>query len=138
MVHQTVASVALIIAGTGLNLERVSEELQMEPTHVHRVGDPNMLGQPFPHDMWQLETEVNEDESLDTHLRWLTAKLKPHYNYLRSLKTLAEVYVYCGVNCDTDQCGFSLSSEALTMFTELSISLELTILTGASRVSWFK
>jgi Domain of unknown function (DUF4279) len=130
VIHQKVASVALIIAGTGLDLERVSEELQVEPTHVHRIGERNMIGQPFPHDMWQLETEVDENESLDTHLRYLTAKLKPHYPYLCSLKALADVYVYCGVNCDSDQCGFSLSSEALTMFTELGISLEITVLTG--------
>src|SRR4051794_9361166 len=102
----------------------------MEPTHIHRTGEPNMIGQPFPHDMWQLETELDEDESLDAHLKWLTAKLEPHYDYLCSLKSVAEVYVYCGVNCDSDQCGFSLSSEALTMFTAMGIRLELTILIG--------
>jgi hypothetical protein len=125
------AAVALIIAGIGLDLERVSHELQMQPTDAHRAGEANIIGKPFPSDMWQLETQLPDSEPLDTHLRWLVAKLKPHYAYLRSLKVVADVYVYCGVNSDSDQCGFSLSPEALALFSEVGMSLEITILSDA-------
>ena len=122
------ASVALIIAGTGLDLDHISEGLHIQPTDAHRAGELNLIGQPFQHDMWSLETPLPESDSLETHLRWLGEELSPHHAYLRSLKTVAEVYVYCGLNSDSDQCGFSLSPEALALFTDVGISMEVTIL----------
>jgi hypothetical protein len=127
-IDQEKAPVAFIIAGIGLDIEGISRILNITPTHTHRVGELNVIGKPFPHDMWQLGTPLSGAESLDTHLRWLGDNLNPHYEFIRSLKANAEIYVYCGVNCDSDQCGFGLTSEALSIFTELGIKMEVTVL----------
>jgi hypothetical protein len=123
--------VAFTISGVGLNIEDISRVLGLAPTHVHRVGEPNMIGKPFPHDMWMLNSELSGTEPLDAHLMWLIKKLRPHYDFIKSLKSNAELSVYCGLNCKNDQCGFSLRPEALAIFTELGIPMEVTILIGS-------
>src|SRR6476661_6857747 len=124
MADAKTASVALIVAGSALDLSGLSRDLKLQPTHTHRAGSTNMIGQPFPHDMWQLETPLSEADPPDAHLKWLAAQLKPHIVYLRSLKSVADVYVYCGLNCDAAQCGFSLSPEGLALLTTIGIGLE--------------
>ena len=123
-----VASVAFIIAGRVLNLQQITEMLKVQPTHTHRVGDPDMLGRPLQHDMWRLESGLSAAESLSEHLEALRAQLVPAYDYLKSLKATTEMYVYCGLNCDSDQCGFSLTPGAVRIASELDIDLEITVL----------
>jgi hypothetical protein len=125
---QGVESVAFIVAGIGLDIEGISRTLKLEPSHTHRAGEPNMIGKLFPHDMWRLETSLSEVDSLDAHLKWLQERLNPYYDFIQSLKTNAEISIYCGINCDSDQCGFSLTPEALSIFTELGIKMEVTVL----------
>ena len=122
------APIAFTIAGVGLDIDGISEALGTNPTHSHRVGEPDMLGNPYQHDMWLLNSDLNEAEPLDAHLKWLQQKLRPHFDFIRSLKANSEIYVYCGYNCDGDQCGFSLTPEALALFTELGIPMEMTVL----------
>lgn len=117
MSNPKITTVALIIAGTGPDLERVSKELNLQATEDR--------------DKWQLKTHVTEDE-LETHLVWLGNRLKPHYADLRSLKSIADVYVYCGMSSDSDQCGLSLSPEALKVFTEVGMSMEVEIVLDTS------
>ncbi|HBB89634.1 MAG TPA: hypothetical protein DC047_18665 [Blastocatellia bacterium] len=122
------APVAFAISGVGLDIEGISHALDLSPTHVHRVGENNMIGEPFSHDMWMLDSELSDTEPLDAHLKWFIEKLRPHYDFIKSLKSNAELSVYCGFNCDGDQCGFSLTPEALAIFTELGIPMEVTVL----------
>jgi hypothetical protein len=124
------APVAFTISGVGLDIEGISSALGLSPTHVHRLGEANMIGKPFPHDMWMLNSGLHDRESLDAHLKWLIEKLTPHYDFIRFLKSNAELTIYCGLNCNNDQCGFSLTPEALSIFTELGIPMEVTILFG--------
>ena len=62
------------------------------------------------------------------HLRWLGSQLEPYYEFIKSLKAAADVYITCGYTTDREQCGFSLSPEALAIFTRLGISMEVNIL----------
>jgi Domain of unknown function (DUF4279) len=128
--QQEEAPVAFIISGVGLDIEGISQALGLTPTHAHRRGELNMIGRPFPHDMWMLNSGLSDAEPLDAHLKWLIETLGPHYDLIRSLKSNAEISIYCGLNCENDQCGFSLTTDALTIFTELGIPMEVTILFG--------
>jgi hypothetical protein len=121
------APVAFTIAGLDLNIDEISRNLGVDPTHSHRIGEIGMLGKSYPHNMWQLDSPLTAAEP-DEHLKWLDHKLRPNYDFIRSLKDHAQVYVYCGFNCESDQCGFSLSPQALTLLTELGIPLEVHVL----------
>jgi len=122
------APIYFTIVGTGLDIDGISQSLGMSPTHSHRVGDVDTLGRPFQHDMWSLQSELPETEPPDTHLKSLRQKLQPHYDFITSLKSKAEIHIYCGYNCESEQDGFILSAESLMIFTELGIPMELHVL----------
>jgi hypothetical protein len=114
--------------GDKLDTDEISRRLGLSPTHVHRVGDADARGNLFEHAMWSLQSPLNEAQPPDTHFKWFKQQLNPHYEFLRSLKCDAQLHIYCGYNCDNEQDGFTLSPEALAIFTELEIPMELHIL----------
>lgn len=117
-----------VIQGTGLDLDAISRAIGIAPTHTHRKGELSKLKKPLPHDMWSLTSPLDRKEPLDMHLRWLGSQLEPYYEFIKSLKAAADVYITCGYTTDREQCGFSLSPEALAIFTRLGISMEVNIL----------
>lgn len=119
-----------IIMGVGLDLEAITRSIGITPSHTHRVGDLDSLGKPFPHDMWSLDSSLDQSEPLDAHLKFLNQLLKPHHEYIRSLKVNAEIYIYCGYDSDSDQCGFTLSSSALSIFTLLEVPMDVHLIIG--------
>lgn len=125
---EEIASVAFTIAGKDLDTDDISRKMKITPTHTHRAGDSDMIGKPFRDDMWQLESPLDRRMSLDDHLKWLTIVLEGHHDFIRVIKQFANVYIYCGINCSSDQCGFHITPGALRLFVQLEIDLEVTIL----------
>jgi hypothetical protein len=117
-----------IIQGVRLDLDAISRTIGIPPTHTHRMGDLSKLKKKLPHDMWSLTSPLDRKEPLDMHLKWLCSQMKPHHEFIRSLRVTADVYITCGYTTNKQQCGFSLSPEALAIFTELGISMEVNIL----------
>jgi hypothetical protein len=117
------------VLGHQLDLEGLSRSLAISPTRTHREGDPDILKQPFSHDMWTLESPLTRDHEIEEHLRWLHNKLRPHLDHLKSLREKADLSVLCNYRCyDTDQGGFTLSPEALSMSCELGVRMEFHLL----------
>lgn len=122
------SSVSFIVYGTRLELDGITRNLGLSPLRTHRVGDLDILGKPYLQDMWLLDSPLEESADLNAHLMWLGQQLEPHYEYIRSLKTSAELRIYCAYHSDSDQSGFSISPEALSIFTKLGIPMEVSIL----------
>lgn len=121
--------VTFVIQSPRLDFEAISRAINIAPSHTHRVGDLSKTNKPLPHDMWSLTSPLMEqEEPFDAHLKWLAEQLKPHYDFIKSLKSSAEVYIRCGYTTEREQSGFTLSPEALTILTDLSISLDVSIL----------
>lgn len=79
--------------------------------------------------MWALDSPLAPEESLDAHLKWLANQLRPHYAYIKSLKSPdADVSIFWGYTTEVEQNDFSLSSEALEIFTTLGIPLDFSVL----------
>ena len=57
--------------GLDLPLDAISQELRIEPTHTHHRGEPGMLREPLPFDMWMLKSPLSERDELELHLVWL-------------------------------------------------------------------
>lgn len=118
----------LRIFGSSLNFGQISATLGVEPSEIHNAGQPMPSGQPIPKDMWSLRSGLPRISPMDSHLRWLDETLRPHFEFLRALKGMAEVRSFCGVIAEGEECTFTLSAEALTLFVELDIDLELSLI----------
>jgi len=118
------------VQGVNLDFDAISRALNLSPTHTHRAGDPSRLkNKPYPRDQWALDSPLASEEPLDTHLKWLANQLRPHYAYIKSLKSPdTDVYIFCGYTTEVEQNDFSISSEALEICTTLGIPLEFSIL----------
>jgi hypothetical protein len=117
------------VLGTNLNLDEVTRALGTNPTRVHSPGDVDILGKPFPHFMWLLESPLRTNQDLAAHLDWLGATLSPRLSYLRVLKSSADLSIVCNFRTyDTDQGGFTLRSENLSLPLELDVRMEFHLL----------
>jgi hypothetical protein len=67
---------------------------------------------------------------MDRHLKWLAERLVLHRAFIELLKNEAEVYIYCGYTFHDFESGFSVSPEALSIFTDLGVPMELSLLVG--------
>jgi hypothetical protein len=122
----------LVIQGPNLDLEGISNTLGVAPTHVHRRGELSKTKRPFPDDMWSCSSPLARNDSLDEHLKWLEHTFSAHYEFLRTLCINAQVYVYCGYTTEAEQSSFTLSAEALSLITELGISMDFHVLALSS------
>lgn len=121
---------SLTIYGQGLDIEALSAGLAADPSGIHCIGDTMHSGQPFPHDMWSLDSPLDRSEPLDAHLEWLQVALSPHYEFLRSVGKTARVVVQCWVQAFADSFDFRITPERMTMFTEIGIPW------GISAILW--
>ncbi len=121
--------VTFVVQGTNLDLEAISRAINIAPTHIHRAGDLSLTKKPLPHDMWALTSPLErQDEPFDAHLKWLAERLKPHRDFIKSLKSGAEIYIRCGYTTEKEQAGFTLSPKAVELLTDLDISMDVSIL----------
>lgn len=131
--NQINAKAGLRIMGKGLDLKAITVKIDIAPTHTHQEGEAARAGEKYQQDMWILNSPLEARKGLDAHLRWLVKQLKPHYEYLRSLKANAKIDIFCSYTSEGEQGGFSLSPQALSIFAELGIKLELSLITLSSK-----
>jgi len=126
------SKVAFTVQGKDLDLDKISQTLGLKASQVHKLGDPisKASNRQYEHDMWSLDSPLDRLEPMDKHLKWLAEHLKPHHDFIQSLKGQAEVYVYCGYTFHDFESGFSLSPEGLSIFTDLGIPMEASLLIG--------
>ena len=126
------SKVAFTVQGKDLDLDKISQTLGLKASHTHKLGDliSKASNRQYEHDMWSLDSPLGRLEPMDKHLKWWAEHLKPHHDFIQSLKGQAEVYVYCGYTFHDFESGFSFSPEALAIFTDLGIPLEMSLLIG--------
>lgn len=123
------------VKGAALDIEGISQNLGLVPSHTHRAGDrvfKTASDRRYDHDMWSFSSGLARTESFDAHLKWLAQQLRPHHDFIRSLKDVAEVYIVCSYIMLDWEAVLPVSSEALAIFTELGIDLDLSLLVVGS------
>ncbi|PPC76137.1 hypothetical protein C4K68_17270 [Pokkaliibacter plantistimulans] len=119
-----------IFSESGVDFEEIENKLGVQPTRKHRKGDRRgPKSPPYKHDMWSLDSGLHEEEKLEEHLFALWEILKPHKEYLLSLKETVEVDVFCGYRSSSHIAGVDVSYRALELFKELEIDFSLSIIT---------
>lgn len=122
----TLASIRIF--GVDLDLDSISNQVGIQPSESHRKGDRSLASRSYSEDMWRIDSPHPKTESLDVHLSWLRRVLLPRYGFIRRLSREYEVSSYCGISVDGNDCRFRLPSEALRIFVDLGIAMNLTVI----------
>lgn len=122
-------SASLRIFGDIPSLDEISQTLGLEPTHTHRKGTRRAKSSsPYSDDMWSYTPSVEKSEPLERHIDALWTRLRPHKQYLKSLKKSLTVDVFLGYRSNSDTAGVEIPHTSLEMFSELEIPLGLSII----------
>lgn len=70
---------------------------------------------------------VDAEQELREHIDALWRALKPHAQYLRSLKSRATVDVFLGYSSNIDHAGVTIPHQSLEMFTALELDVGLSV-----------
>jgi hypothetical protein len=122
-------SAALRIFGRIRDLDAITEQLGVVPTHVHRKGDSRgITGPHYEHDMWMYTVPVSRTEPLHVHIDTLWKTLRGHKQYLLLLKHDLKVDVFLGYRTNCDTAGVQVPYQSLEMFGELEMVFGLSII----------
>jgi len=116
------------VQGKALDLEAITRTLGISPSHSHKMGDPGPLSRPYALDMWMLSAPLDKALPLEAHLIWLSDVLAPHHQFLNSIREVSEIDIYCHYAFYSDQNGFTLSPQALKVFMDLGLPLDIGLL----------
>ena len=122
-------SATLRIFGDIGDLDAITAELGVTPTHTHRRGESRrpVLPNGYEHDMWSYAAPVPEDRPLQVHLEALWRVVRPHVAYLKGLKERLTVDVFCGYRSNCGTAGFEVDHRALILFTELEVPFGVSV-----------
>jgi len=109
--------------------EEIEKVTGLAATHRHEHGEPGFFGQPWPNDLWALESPLPPGAALSDHLDWLWERVRPHQDYFRKLAAEdgIDVDLFCGYRSDCAECGFEVQPEALEIVQALDIPLEVSV-----------
>jgi hypothetical protein len=122
-------SAALRIFGDIRDLDAITAELGVAPTHKHRKGEkpvPTLI-RSYEHDLWSYSAPVPRDRPLHVHLEALWRDMRPHVTYLKGLKERLSVDVYCSYHTNCSTGGFEVDYRALTIFAELEVPFGVSV-----------
>ncbi|MGE0761205.1 MAG: DUF4279 domain-containing protein [Pirellulaceae bacterium] len=69
-----------------------------------------------------------ESEDLEVHINALWSAIRPHRDFIKSLKSQATVDVFLGYRSNCDHAGLSIPHTCLEMFTQLEIPFGVSII----------
>jgi len=122
-------SATLRIFGTIPDLDELTRQLGVNPTHSHRRGEkrgPKSVG--YKHDQWSYEAPVNESEPLHVHIDSLWSVFQERKEFLLQLKQSLSVDVFLGYRTNCDHAGVEVPHRSLEMFRELEIPFGVSII----------
>lgn len=122
-------SASLRIFGVISELDEISRNLGLAPTHSHRRGDRRTpAADPSEYDMWAYTATVNRQCSLHEHIDALWGAIRPHKDYLLGLKETLTVDVLLGYRSNSDTAGVEVPFQSMEIFTALQVPFGLSII----------
>ncbi len=123
-------SATLRIFGTIPDLDEITRNLGIPPTHFHRRGDRRSeLHAGYEHDMWSYRAPVDRAMPLHTHIDTLWEMIRGRTRYLLSLKSGdLTVDVFLGYRSSSDTAGVEIPYQSLEIFRELQVPFGLSII----------
>ena len=123
-------SATLRIHGHNLDFHKIEAALCIAPTHSHREGESRRVSSltKYKDDAWHYTANVSEDEPLGVHLNELWRVISANVQFIRKLKLIARVDIFCGYRTNCDHAGFEVPYEALRIFNELEIPFGVSVI----------
>jgi len=120
---------SLRIHGDALPFEEITSRLGVQPTMIHRKGERRAPASPlYLDDAWHFQPALPESASLGQHIDALWQVVKPHVEYLKSLKQRYKVDVFCGYRSNCDHAGIEVPHTCLELFTALEVPFGVSII----------
>lgn len=115
-------SATLRIHGDNLHFAQIEQALGVLPTSSHRKGERRGPSSPeYKSDAWHYQPPIPETEPLARHIEALWEVVRPAVVFLKGLKLLCKVDVFCGYRSNCDTAGFEVSHTSLELFMALEI-----------------
>lgn len=112
----------------GLDLAAISDQLNVAPTRTQRRGNkPSPRGRPSTTDVWIYQAPVPPEAALSEHVDALAEVALPHSEFLRNLKSSADITIHLGYLSNSEIGGLEIPHASLAIFSELEIDLKLHI-----------
>ena len=122
-------SATLRIHGEGIPFEEITQQLGVQPTHLHRNGEHRGPRSPgYRDDAWHFQPPLPETNPLDRHLEALWQVVRPAVDYLKALKKRFQVDVFCEYRTNCDHAGFEVSHRSLKLFLALEVSFGVSVI----------
>lgn len=122
-------SASIRVFGDGVDIDGLTHQLRLEPTHQHRKGERrSAVALPWENDMWCYRAPVGEAEPLEDHIMALWNAIRPNIAYLRGLKDRYRVDVFCGYRSNSDTAGFEVGHHCLGLFAELEVPFGVSVI----------
>ncbi len=123
---------ALMITGSGMDMDKISGMLDMQPTRVIYKGDllnrlPEIIAN---EDEWILITQLENPQGRDDILGGLLKKLISKKKELSEIAEFGQVRLRLRVQSDYVEVSYSLMPETVELMCELGLPLDI------STVSW--
>jgi hypothetical protein len=120
---------SLRIHGDTLPFDEISGRLGVRPTMMHRRGERrSSKSSVYLDDAWHFQPDLPESAPLEQHINALWQIVKPHVEYLKSLKQRFKVDVFCGYRSNCDHAGIEVPHTSLELFTALEVPFGLSII----------
>jgi hypothetical protein len=120
---------SLRIHGDALPFEEITSRLGVQPTMIHRKGERRAPNSPaYLDDAWHFQPALPESAPLEHHIDALWRVVKPHVEYLKSLKETYKVDVFCGYRSNCDHAGIEVPHTCLELFTALEVPFGVSII----------
>lgn len=122
-------SATLRVYGAIGDLDAITRRMGLMPSYVHRKGErPGPRSPEHKHDMWQYRAPLEEQEPLEAHIDVLWKAIRPHADYLKSLREGLSVDVFCGVRTNCSIFDVEVGSNCLEIFSTLKVPFSLSVI----------
>lgn len=120
---------SLRIHGDHIPFDEISRTLGVLPTMMRRKGERKGPRSPeYKDDAWHFQPDVAETEPLDAHLIEILNVVRPHTEYIRSLKSRFKVDIFCGYRSNCGHAGFEVAHSCLELFNLLEIPFGVSVI----------
>jgi hypothetical protein len=125
------SSASLGIYGEPLDLDRITESLELDPTSSGRKGDvrtsprTNSELPPRRNSFWLLTSPLSVHEPLQNHLAWIADRLEPKRAIFDELTREYEIRLVCGYSSESGQGGCTFDPKLLARLSSFKIPLVL-------------
>jgi hypothetical protein len=129
-------STSLRIQGSGgLDFDEISQILKTSASKTIKKGTSSRTGRVHEVDTWALDSEVPENEPLESHLRWFSQKFSDAeaIGKVRNLLGVEDVDVFCAVSAASTVCRISLPADLLIALRTMRLDLELSLVFGTTQ-----